>query len=226
MLNFKNKKYSNNLKSYEKFFNTNQQTNPYLMLKRLKNSEINYNDENELEQIQILKQQKMLEKSDKKNNQNQFYNLIKSTSSEILPKISPYLKNLNQIFKLGGKRIDLYLNSPNFEHKFINCYKKKEYNEQIDENDIFQNIKNKKKYNLYEDRLEKLKEKSNKFQFNKKKSSNIDNRMYYPKFNIIDKHIPSVIFYEKKTTNNNININNNKKLLNKIKIKHNRLNSL
>jgi hypothetical protein len=50
--------------------------------------------------------------------------------------------------------------------------------------------------------------------------------MYYPKFNIIDKHIPSVIFYEKKTTNNNININNNKKLLNKIKIKHNRLNSL
>ena len=54
MFNFKNKKYSNNLKSYEKLFNTNQQTNPYLMLKRLKNSEINYNDENEYEQIQIL----------------------------------------------------------------------------------------------------------------------------------------------------------------------------
>ena len=48
--------------------------------------------------------------------------------------------------------------------------------------------------------------------------------MYYPKYNIIDKHIPSVKFNEIKTTNNNIN--NNKKLLNKIKIKHNRLNSL
>lgn len=224
MFNFKNKKYSNNLKSYEKLFNTNQQTNPYLMLKRLKNSEINYNDENEYEQIQILQQQKILQKNDKKNNQNQFYNLVKSTSSEILPKISPYLKNLNQIFKLGGKRIDLYLNSPNFEHKFVNCYKKKEYNEHIDENDIFQNIKYKKKYNFYEERVEKLKQKSNKFQINKKTSINIDNRMYHPKYNIIDKHIPTVKFNEIKTTNNNVN--NNKKLLNKIKIKHNRLNSL
>ena len=224
MFNFKNKKYSNNLKSYEKLFNTNQQTNPYLMLKRLKNSEINYNDENEYEQIQILQQQKILQKNDKKNNQNQFYNLVKSTSSEILPKISPYLKNLNQIFKLGGKRIDLYLNSPNFEHKFVNCYKKKEYNEHIDENDIFQNIKYKKKYNFYEERVEKLKQKNNKFQINKKTNTNIDNRMYHPKYNIIDKHIPTVKFNEIKTTNNNIN--NNKKLLNKIKIKHNRLNSL
>jgi hypothetical protein len=224
MINFKDKKYSNNLKSYEKLFNTNQQTNPYLMLRRLKNSEIQYNNENEYEQIQILHQQKNLQKHDKKNNQNQFYNLVKSTSSEILPKISPYLKNLNQIFKLGGKRIDLYLNSPNFEHKFVNCYKKKEYNEHIDENDIFQNIKYKKKYNFYEDRVEKLKQKNNKFQVNKKTSINIDNRMYYPKYNIIDKHIPSVKFNEVKTTNNNIN--NNKKILNKIKIKHNRLNSL
>ena len=66
MFNFKNKKYSNNLKTYEKLFNTNQQTNPYLMLKRLKNSEINYNDENEYEQIQILQQQKILQKNDKK----------------------------------------------------------------------------------------------------------------------------------------------------------------
>ena len=66
MFNFKNKKYSNNLKTYEKLFNTNQQTNPYLMLKRLKNSEINYNDENEYEQIQILQQQKILQKMIKK----------------------------------------------------------------------------------------------------------------------------------------------------------------